>query len=227
MAMKKSAKKAQPAKAKPKAEAKATAKPKATAKATAKPKAKATAKPKATANATATPTATANAPATAKATAKPKAKATPKPKATARPKAPKAKPPSGEMLTMEAEISAPPETIYAAWLDAAQHSAMTGAKATGTAKVGGKFTAWDGYIQGRYLHLEPSERIVATWRTAEFAPSDPDSQLDVLLGAHRVDGKPGTRLFLIHTNLPRGGASKYAAGWAEFYFAPMSAHFSA
>jgi activator of HSP90 ATPase len=103
---------------------------------------------------------------------------------------------------------------------------MTGSVATGKAVVGGSFTAWDGYISGKYVGLVPNERIVQSWRTTEFGKGDPDSQLDILLSPHRVDGAPGTRLFLIHTNLPRGGASKYAAGWAEFYFAPMTAHFS-
>jgi activator of HSP90 ATPase len=133
--------------------------------------------------------------------------------------------PAGEMLTMEAEIPASPEVVYDAWLDAAQHGAMTGSAATSVAKVGGAFSSWDGYIHGAYLALFPKERIVMRWRTSEFAETDPDSQLDVLFSPHRVEGKAGTRLFLIHTQLPRGGASRYAAGWAEFYFAPMTAHF--
>ncbi len=134
--------------------------------------------------------------------------------------------PTGEMLTMEAEIPAAPEVVYAAWLDAAQHTAMTGAPAKSSAKVGGAFSAWDGYISGQYLALFPTERIVTSWRTSEFPKDAPDSQLDLLFSAHRVDGKPGTRLFLIHTGLPAGGASKYAAGWAQFYFAPMTDHFA-
>jgi activator of HSP90 ATPase len=133
--------------------------------------------------------------------------------------------PAGEMLTMEAEIPASPEVVYDAWLDAGQHGAMTGSTATSEPRVGGAFSAWDGYIHGAYLALFPKERLVMRWRTSEFAATDPDSQLDVLFSPHRVEGKPGTRLFLIHTQLPRGGASKYAAGWAEFYFAPMTAHF--
>ncbi|MBN8612376.1 MAG: histone H1-like repetitive region-containing protein [Deltaproteobacteria bacterium] len=133
--------------------------------------------------------------------------------------------PAGEMLTMEAEIPASPEAIYDAWLDGVQHTAMTGAPAKSVAKVGGTFSAWDGYITGEYLALFPKERIVARWRTSEFPKDAPDSQLDVLFSAHRMDGAAGTRLFLIHTQLPPGGASKYAAGWAQFYFAPMTDHF--
>ena len=133
--------------------------------------------------------------------------------------------PAGEMLTMEAEIPATPDVIYDAWLDAVQHTAMTGAPAKSVAKVRGTFSAWDGYITGEYLALFPKERIVARWRTSEFPKDAPDSQLDVLFSPHRMEGAAGTRLFLIHTQLPPGGASKYAAGWAQFYFAPMTDHF--
>ncbi len=146
-------------------------------------------------------------------------------KKTATKKAPRSTAPVGEMLTMEAELPAPPEAVYDAWLDAAQHGAMTGSAATSDPKAGGAFTAWDGYVSGNYLELFPKERIVMRWRTTDFTASDEDSLLDVLLSPHRVEGKPGTRLFLIHTQLPAGGASRYASGWAEFYFAPMTAHF--
>ncbi|GAB4197081.1 MAG: hypothetical protein OHK0013_04880 [Sandaracinaceae bacterium] len=132
----------------------------------------------------------------------------------------------GEMLTMEAELPAPPDVVYAAWIDGAQHGAMTGAPATSEPVVGGAHSAWDGYITGRYLVLAPNERIVQTWRTSEFGQDAPDSRLELLFSPHRVDGKPGTRLFLIHSHLPRGGAAKYAQGWAEHYFAPMTEHFS-
>jgi uncharacterized protein YndB with AHSA1/START domain len=154
------------------------------------------------------------------------AKKAPAKKAPAK-KAPRDEGFQGEMLTMEMELPAPPAAVYAAWLDPKTHGAMTGAAATGKAKVGAPFTAWDGYIQGQHLHFVPNERIVQSWRTSEFAETDPDSQLDLLLSPHRVDGKPGTRLFLIHSRLPAGGAAKYAEGWAKFYFEPMTAHFSA
>ncbi|MFO0714272.1 MAG: SRPBCC domain-containing protein [Sandaracinus sp.] len=155
------------------------------------------------------------------------AKKAPAKKATKAPKkkAPASSAPVGEMLTMEAELPAPPATVYDAWLDAAQHGAMTGATATSDPKTGGAFTAWDGYVSGSYVELFPKERILMRWRTTDFAASDEDSLLDVLFSPHRVDGKPGTRVFLIHMQLPKGGASRYASGWAEFYFAPMTAHF--
>lgn len=58
-----------------------------------------------------------------------------------------------------------PDDIYAAWMSSAGHSAMTGAEAHVDARVGGVFDAWDGYITGRTLALEPGG-----WQESYFAP---------------------------------------------------------
>lgn len=123
---------------------------------------------------------------------------------------------------LTAEIPAPPEAIYDTWLDSDGHTKMTGSPATATPEVGGEFEAWDRYIRGRNLELEPGRRIVQSWRTTNFAADEPDSRLEVIL--EPVGG--GTRLTLRHTDLPaRGG--QYESGWPVHYFEPMRAHFSA
>ena len=78
-------------------------------------------------------------------------------------------------------IPAGPEEIYAAWLDSKAHGAMTGAAAKATAKVGGAFSAWDGYAYGTNLELVPGKKIVQSWRTTDFAEGDKDSKLTVTL----------------------------------------------
>jgi uncharacterized protein YndB with AHSA1/START domain len=47
---------------------------------------------------------------------------------------------------LSAVISAPLERVYAAWLDSESHGAFSGGKASIQPRVGGKFTAWGGYI---------------------------------------------------------------------------------
>jgi len=98
---------------------------------------------------------------------------------------------------------------------------MTGSAAKVTGKVGGKFTAWDGYIFGRTLELEPDRRIVQAWRTSEFPDNAPNSRLEVLL----VETKTGTRVTLIHTEIPKGQADSYKQGWEDFYFKQMKEYF--
>ena len=123
-------------------------------------------------------------------------------------------------LMMSVVLPATPEQVYTAWLSTEKHSAFTGSPAAVDAKVGGAFTAWDGYIGGMTLALEPYRRIVQAWRTTEFQPSDPDSRLEIIL---EPDGK-GTRVTIRHANLPADGM-QYKQGWVESYFEPMLAYF--
>ena len=57
-------------------------------------------------------------------------------------------------------LPAGPEAVYDAWLDSAAHSAMTGARAKIVKRVGGPYSAWDGYITGKTVELIPGKRIV-------------------------------------------------------------------
>jgi activator of HSP90 ATPase len=125
-------------------------------------------------------------------------------------------------FTVSATIPASPKQVYDAWLSSKGHAAMTEAGAKVSARVGGAFTAWDGYISGKNLKLKPGKQIVQAWRTTEFAASDPDSQIDVLL----EKAPTGTKLTLRHTNIP-GGQSDYRSGWRECYFEPMKKYFKA
>jgi len=71
-------------------------------------------------------------------------------------------------------IPASPDEVYEAFMDARKHSAFTGSKATCNPKVGGKFTAWDGYISGRNLELkkrrENSTRMVNNRLARQLSP---------------------------------------------------------
>jgi uncharacterized protein YndB with AHSA1/START domain len=127
----------------------------------------------------------------------------------------------GYSYTLTALIPASPRDIYDAWLDSRGHSAMTGGKATQSAKVGAAVNAWDDYITGKNLHLEPGKRIVQTWRTTQFTDAHGDSVITVTLT--RVPG--GTRLTLNHANVPDDQTSYEESGWKEHYFTPMQRYF--
>ena len=124
-------------------------------------------------------------------------------------------------FTLTAEFAVKPEALYRAWLSSKEHSEMTGSAAKVQARVGGRFSAWDGYITGKTLELEAPSRIVQAWRTGEFAESDPDSRVEILL--ERIGG--GTKLRLTHSGIPEGQSASYRSGWEEWYFKPMRAYF--
>ena len=127
-----------------------------------------------------------------------------------------------DQLELATTLAAPPQVVYRAWLDSAEHAAFVGAQAEIEAGVGGEFRMWDGYITGRTLALEPPHRIVQAWRTTEFPEGSPDSQLEVRL---EPEGK-GTRITIVHSEIPAGQGSEYEEGWKENYFEPMRAYFS-
>lgn len=127
-----------------------------------------------------------------------------------------------DSLHLTTVLPANPQRVFLAWLDSAEHTAFTGSPAQVDPVVGGHFTAWDGYIQGTNLELNPFSRILQSWRTSEFPEGSPDSRLEVLL---EPDGA-GTKLILNHTDIPLGQGEDYRQGWEDYYFIPMQAYFS-
>ncbi|SRR6266487_4886973 len=124
-------------------------------------------------------------------------------------------------FTISDVIPAQASEIYEAWLSSDGHTAMTGSPAQVDANVAGKFSAWDGYIFGSTLELTPKQRIVQAWRTSEFPEDAPDSHLEVLL--EEVDG--GTKVTIIHVDMPDDQVDSYRQGWEDFYFKPMREYF--
>src|SRR5215212_7859988 len=124
-------------------------------------------------------------------------------------------------FTLSETIQAEPAEIYKAWLSSEGHTSMTGSPAQVDGNVGGKFSAWDGYIFGTTLELTPNQRILQAWRTSEFPEDALDSHVEGLL--EKFDGEP--RITLIHTDMPENQVDSYRQGWEDFYFKPMKKHF--
>ena len=127
-----------------------------------------------------------------------------------------------DSFTVSTVLPGTAQAIYKAWLSSKGHSEMTGGEAKCSARAGGKFTAWDGYISGKNLELVPGEKIAQSWRTTEFDEGDADSRLEVALAAT----KGGTKVTLKHSELPAGSGASYKDGWREHYFAPMKEYFA-
>jgi hypothetical protein len=124
---------------------------------------------------------------------------------------------------LKTALPAEPQVIYKAWLSGPEHTAMTGGMATASDKVGGRFTAWNGYLAGKNLELKPHWCIVQAWRTTKFSDGDPDSRLELCI--HPKGG--GCELLLIHSKIPPDQVAGYRSGWIEYYFEPMKRYFAA
>ena len=126
-----------------------------------------------------------------------------------------------DSVRVSAKFPVSPERLYRAWLDGAEHGKFLGGTASIEPVVGGRFMAWDDYITGMILQLDAMRRVVQTWRTTEFPDDAPDSRLEVLF---EPEGD-GTRVTLIHTDIPAGDGEKYEDGWIDYYFEPMQRYF--
>lgn len=126
-------------------------------------------------------------------------------------------------LVLSIILPVAPAKAFHDWLDSAAHTAFTGSPAKIDPLIGGKFSTGDGYIWGRTLDFSEYSRIRQSWRTSDFPESAPDSILEILF---EPQGK-GTRLTLIHTNIPEYQADEYEKGWQEYYFKPMKEYYHA
>jgi uncharacterized protein YndB with AHSA1/START domain len=126
-----------------------------------------------------------------------------------------------ESFKIQIDLPVSPERVYRAWLDGHEHSLFTGSEAKIEAKVGGKYTAWDGYIAGETRVMTPFTRIVQSWRTSEFPPESPDSLVEIKLEPTCL----GALLTLDQSGIPDGQSKQYLEGWEDYYFWPMKAYF--
>jgi uncharacterized protein YndB with AHSA1/START domain len=124
--------------------------------------------------------------------------------------------------TLTTTLPASADEIYDAWVDSRAHSEMTGAEANQSHEVGAAVAAWGDYISGRNLELVPGERIVQSWRTADFTDEHEDSIITVTLEGVA----DGTLLTLVHSNVPEDQTSYERGGWEDHYFEPMKEYFA-
>jgi len=125
--------------------------------------------------------------------------------------------------TIEQKIVLPalPKEVYDALLDSKKQSEFTGSKATGKARVGAKFTAWDGYISGKNLEFEKGKRIVQEWVTTEWPEGYPPSRLEFTF--KEIDGK--TELTMVHSDIPTEQEEELKQGWMDYYWKPLKTYF--
>jgi activator of HSP90 ATPase len=113
-------------------------------------------------------------------------------------------------------FKAPPHDVYEALMDSKKHSKFTGDKASISRKVGGKFSAFDGYSEGTNLELEPDNKIVQTWRASDW-PEGHYSK--VAFTFKEIPG--GTRLSFVQTDIPEKQFNDISQGWRDYYWTPM------
>jgi activator of HSP90 ATPase len=115
-----------------------------------------------------------------------------------------------------ATFKASPHEVYEALMASRKHSKFTGSKASISRKVGGKFTAYDGYIEGINRELVPDQKIVQSWRGSDW----PEGHYSTATFALKRIGN-GTRLTFTQTDVPEDQYEPISQGWRDYYWTPM------
>ena len=101
-------------------------------------------------------------------------------------------------------------------MDSKQHSKFTEAKATVSRKIGGAFSAYDGYCSGTNLELVADKKIVQSWRGSDWVHNHFST---ITFSLAQV--KTGTRLTFIQRNVPDNHYESIKQGWIEHYWSRM------
>ncbi len=116
------------------------------------------------------------------------------------------------------DFSAKCHDVYEALMDSKKHSEFTGSKCVISRKVGGKVSAFDGYIVGENIEVVPDKKIVQNWRAEEECwPPDYYSKVTFALKPTRN----GTRMTFTHSGVPVKCGDRFDTGWQEHYWVPM------
>lgn len=113
-------------------------------------------------------------------------------------------------------INARPNAVYDALMDSKSHSLFTGSKARISRRVGGAFTAYDGYAEGKNLELARGKKIVQSWRASDW-PKGHYSKATFAMRKVR----DGTKLTFTQTGVPDRKYGPIKRGWSDFYWGPL------
>ncbi|MEX0616326.1 MAG: SRPBCC domain-containing protein [Candidatus Woykebacteria bacterium] len=108
------------------------------------------------------------------------------------------------------EIRAGVEKVWQALVDPKIIEKWSGSSAKMDGKVGTKFELWGGDIWGINTEVVESKKLVQDWFGGDWR--EPSKVTFVL-----TSDPDGTRVDLIHENLPDEEAGEFEDGWRKFY----------
>ncbi|MBL7813310.1 MAG: SRPBCC domain-containing protein [Bacteroidetes bacterium] len=114
------------------------------------------------------------------------------------------------------------EEVYNALMNSAVHSEFTGATAVIGSKPGDTYSAYDGYIEGEILELEPPHKIVKTW--SAYEDGWPEGHWSKVTFTMTPEAE-GTALHFLHEGVPAEMEETFRRGWEDYYWNPMKAMF--
>lgn len=124
-------------------------------------------------------------------------------------------------LRQSVTFNAKPAEVYDALMNSRKHAKFTGAPCSISTKVGGKFSAFEGYLAGENLELVKNKKIVQKWHTVKW-PKGHYSRVTFRFKPHMG----GTRMSFYHSGIPAPSYDSIKKGWYEHYWEPMKEMFN-
>lgn len=120
-------------------------------------------------------------------------------------------------------IDCPAAAVYGFFVDAQEHSEITGASASIDPRPGGLFSSCEGEIDGQFTQLLPGELIVMKWRAnleewpkAEYA----------VLSLELFQSSDGTTVEMLMTDVPESCAEAVDQIFYEYFWQPLQREFA-
>ena len=113
-------------------------------------------------------------------------------------------------------IKVTPHEVYEALMDSRKNAKFTGGKGSISRKIGGRFSAYDGYAEGVNLELVPDKKIVQSWRGSDW---EGEVFSEATFELEEVEG--GTKLTFTQSGVPEDQYEDISQGWRDYYWKPM------
>lgn len=120
-------------------------------------------------------------------------------------------------ISQKINFACKPSELYDALMDSKKHSFFTQSKAVLSENVGGKFTVYDGYAEGKNVELVKNAKIVQTWRASDW----PAGHYSLVTFSLKKSPSGGTMLAFTQTDVPEKFAKDIEAGWKLYYWKPL------
>ncbi|MFP4448522.1 MAG: SRPBCC domain-containing protein [Bacteroidales bacterium] len=117
------------------------------------------------------------------------------------------------------KIKGTPEEVFTALTNPFTIELWTGYPAQMDENEGAEFSLWDGDIEGKNLEIKKNKKIVQEWYFG-----DQEEQSIVTMELYKSGS--GTRVKLIHTNIPDIAYENMKTGWNEYYFGNLQRFFN-
>ena len=122
-------------------------------------------------------------------------------------------------IKQSAAFKASPKDLYELLMDSKKHSAFSGESAKISNKVGGTFSAYGGWIEGKNVKLVKNKLIVQKWRGEDW----PDGHYSLVTYKLEKSGS-GSKLTFTQKGVSANKCADISRRWKTHYWAKMKSY---